>query len=234
VTEDARSLTPRSTISLRPGITVADVENEASGDDPITSSINNNNPFEWDSDEDDDNPEDSGLGEFVEDIIVPSCGGTHDLFMRALLDTGMKVNAMSQSKWRQTGFKREEYLGRRLVTANGKTFYPRGQVRIQFYFKRRKTAKTWEVKFLIVPDEAPFDVALGSKFIRQARLLEKNDAALVLVLEKLTPEERADMVRKTQAANQQHPENKKRQLEAMQKRRRGREAEDRKTNQKGS
>jgi hypothetical protein len=165
---------------------VADVQNEDLASDPITSPIDNNNPFEWTSDDDDDSSEDSDPDPFVESIYVPSCAGTRNIFMRALLDTGMKMNAMSASRWKQTGFDREEYLGRRLVTANGNTFRPLGQVRIQFYFKRRQTAKTWELRFLIVPDEAPFDVALGRKFIQQARLLEKNDDALVLEWDKMT------------------------------------------------
>jgi hypothetical protein len=193
------------------------------GDDPITSPTNNN-PFEWTSDEDDNGSEGSDPDSFVENICVPSCTGTQDIFMRALLDTGMKVNAMSESKWKQTGFRREEYSGHKLVTANGATFYPSGQVRIQFYFKRRLTAKTWELRFLIVPDDAPFDVALGRKFIQHAKLLEKNDEALVMRLEKMTPQEIAEMERRTKAAVQQQEEIKKRQLEAN-KRRRGREAE---------
>jgi hypothetical protein len=102
----------------------------------------------------------------------------------------MEVNAMRLGSWQRTGLEKEEYRGRRLVTAEGKKFTPLGQVRIQFYFTKRLAAKTWQVRFLIVPDAAPFDVALGRRFLKRAQLLEKNVEALPLGWENQTRSKR--------------------------------------------
>lgn len=106
--------------------------------------------------------------------------------MRALLDTGMTDNAINDEKATQTGFKREPYVGSNLVSANGQHFRPLGQLSMQFYFQRRKSARTWTLKFLIVSNDAPFDVAFGRVFIRHAKLFRMNGEALALEHEKLT------------------------------------------------
>ena len=127
-------------------------------------------------------PED--IGDCTENIHVPLPGGDDTMFMRALLDTGMKVNALNEEKAHVAGFEWDEYTGVGLITANGTEFHPLGQVSMQFYFKARQSAKTWTLNFIIVPKNAPFDVAFGRPFIRHARLFKRNEEALVLGLEK--------------------------------------------------
>jgi len=78
-----------------------------------------------------------------------------------------------------------EYKGHRLVNANGSKFYPVGQIDIVSYFRRRHRARRWKVAFLVIPDTAEFDVALGRRFIRQAKLFKRNPEALALSHEKL-------------------------------------------------
>jgi hypothetical protein len=64
--------------------------------------MDRSSPFDWTSDSDNGSDE-SGVHLFVEAIYIPSCTGTQDIFVPTLLDAGMKVNAMTESKSRQTG-----------------------------------------------------------------------------------------------------------------------------------
>lgn len=105
--------------------------------------------------------------------------------MRCLLDTGMRPNVINIEKALRTGLRIEEYSGRCLITANGSKFKPVGCIKTDFYFKRRQTAKSYTVKFLVVPREAPYDVAFGWPFISKAGLLSHNPEAFPLDWEKM-------------------------------------------------
>lgn len=142
------------------------------------------NPFTASSEEAEyfSDPED--IGNCIENIRVPLPTGDGTMWMRALLDTGMKVNALNEEKAIEAGFAWDQYTGADLVTANGNEFRPIGQVSMQFNFIARQSARTWRLDFIIVPRIAPFDVAFGRPFIRHARLFKRNDEALVLGLER--------------------------------------------------
>ena len=105
--------------------------------------------------------------------------------MRCLLDTGMRPNVINVEKAERTGLHIRKYSGRRLIAANGAKFEPVGWIKTDFYFLRRQTAKTYPVKFLVVPKEAPFDVAFGWPFISKAGLLNHNPEAFPLDWEKM-------------------------------------------------
>lgn len=121
---------------------------------------------------------------FAETITVFSAT-KEELNMRCLLDTGMRPNVINVEKAERTGLRITRYTGRRLITANGLKFEPVGWIKTEFYFQRRQTAKTYPVKFLVVPREAPYDVAFGWPFIHKAGLLIHNPEAFPLDWEKL-------------------------------------------------
>ncbi|KAA6411901.1 MAG: hypothetical protein FRX48_04051 [Lasallia pustulata] len=121
---------------------------------------------------------------FTETIIVFSAT-KEELKMRCLLDTGMRPNVINVEKAERTGLHIRKYSGRRLIAANGAKFEPVGWIKTDFYFLRRQTAKTYPVKFLVVPKEAPFDVAFGWPFISKAGLLNHNPEAFPLDWEKM-------------------------------------------------
>ncbi|SLM38569.1 hypothetical protein LPUS_08828 [Lasallia pustulata] len=121
---------------------------------------------------------------FTETITVFSAT-KEELNMRCLLDTGMRPNVINVEKAERTGLHIRKYSGRRLIAANGAKFEPVGWIKTDFYFLRRQTAKTYPVKFLVVPKEAPFDVAFGWPFISKAGLLNHNPEAFPLDWEKM-------------------------------------------------
>ncbi len=119
----------------------------------------------------------ASFGEFVEDILFEK-GNGQKLFGRARLDTGMTLNAVSKSQALMLNCPIEEYAGDPCIVANGGEFYPLGQVVLPFRFVNFLTAKTWHIEFIVFPDEAPFDICLGRRFISRANLLKRNPEAL--------------------------------------------------------
>ena len=111
------------------------------------------------------------------DISVPH----HDhekLFMRARLDSGMEDNAISEEKALETGFEIEPYTGRDIIVGNGDTFRPVGYIDLQFHFQKVQAAKSWKLRFLVIPNDPPFDVAFGRNFIFKAKLFVRPTEAL--------------------------------------------------------
>lgn len=104
---------------------------------------------------------------FVEDIAVL----LHEekLFMRARLDPGMENNVISEGKALETGFDIEPYTGPDMIVGNGDMLRPVGYIELQFHFQRVQTAKSWKLRLLVIPNDPPFDVALGRDFISKAK-----------------------------------------------------------------
>ncbi|ERF75936.1 hypothetical protein EPUS_01302 [Endocarpon pusillum Z07020] len=119
----------------------------------------------------------ASFGEFVEDIQLEK-GSGEKMPGRARLDTGMTRNAVSHSVALMLGYPIEEYTGDPCIVADGTEFSPLGQVVLPFHFVNFQTAKTWHIEFIVFPDESPFDVCLGRRFISQANLLKRNPEAL--------------------------------------------------------
>jgi hypothetical protein len=123
---------------------------------------------------------------FIEDISVPH----HDhekLFMRARLDSGMEDNAISEEKALETGFEIEPYTGPDIIVGNGDTFRPVGYIELQFHFQKVQAAKSWKLRFLVIPNDPPFDVAFGRNFIFKAKLFVRPSEALPMDYKRLTP-----------------------------------------------
>jgi hypothetical protein len=123
---------------------------------------------------------------FIEDISVPH----HDhekLFMRARLDSGMEDNAISEEKALETGFEIEPYTGPDIIVGNGDTFRPVGYIELQFHFQKVQAAKSWKLRFLVIPHDPPFDVAFGRNFIFKAKLFVRPSEALPMEYKRLTP-----------------------------------------------
>ena len=119
----------------------------------------------------------ASFGEFVEDIRLEK-GSGEKMSGRARLDTGMTRNAVSHSVALMLGYPIEKYTGDPCIVANGTEFHPLGQVVLPFNFVNVLTAKTWYIEFIVFPDESPFDVCLGRRFISKANLLKRNPEAL--------------------------------------------------------
>ena len=152
--------------------------------DPITEAYEN--PFDPRSESTESPVVDSPVGTeygFAEDIFIKKPEGSDKLFMRARLDTGMEDNAMSKECADQTGIEIMPYTGSDLLAAEG-TAHPLGQLEVPLYFENFRAAKTWKVRFIILPDP-PFDVAFGRVFISKADLLKRNPEALPLEHRKL-------------------------------------------------
>lgn len=164
---------------------------EADTENPIVTA--DENPFEVKDDAASDKSYD-----FTHHIRV--LNDDSELAMRALLDTGMTMNAISLEKAEKSGFAICEYHGPLIKDAQGDPFAPRGKVELQFYFKGRWSAKTWALEFVVLEDP-PFDVALGSIFIKHAGLLKPSDVALPMAFSPQTPKDRREQDIKTQERN---------------------------------
>lgn len=113
---------------------------------------------------------------FLVDIRTWSKDG-ESLYMRALLDTGMDPNVIREEKAIETGYEMERHDGRSFVTAAGTTFTPTRCVKLQWRFHKSNNLrheKTYTIKFLVVPDDVPFDVVIGRIFIQKAKLFVPN------------------------------------------------------------
>ena len=116
--------------------------------------------------------------------------------MRAILDTGMRMNAIHAETAKRGGFPILKYTGPRLKDADGPEFDPLGKVDLLFYFKSYWSARTWNLEFVVLSNP-PFDVALGSVFIKHAGLLVRSDVALPMAFSGQTEEEAREQKRKT-------------------------------------
>lgn len=126
---------------------------------------------------------DIATGEAVEENVLDICTFSKSgdkFYMRAMLDTGAEPNVICESKAKDTGFEIEAYDGESLIVADGRTFRPIGCVKLQWHFHNRRHEKTYNVKFLVVSDDAPYDVVLGFPFIKGVRLFSWNPRALIL------------------------------------------------------
>jgi len=113
---------------------------------------------------------------FVEGIAVL----LHEekLFMRAILDTGIDDNFISEGKALETGFEIEPYTGPDIIGGNGATLRPVGCIDLQFHFQKVQAAKSWRLRFLVVSNDPPFNVVLGRNFIFKAKLLVRPNEAV--------------------------------------------------------
>ncbi|KAI9876619.1 MAG: hypothetical protein M1830_006083 [Pleopsidium flavum] len=130
-----------------------------------------------------------GIDSVVEDIEVYESDRV--LKMKALLDTGMEPNMICRTMVEASQLVIEDYSGPEVQTADGRRFKPEGQVAIHFYFPNGGRAKSYRIKLLIAPEDAPFDVALGLRFIQRAQVFVKNPAGYVLHMAKESKEQRA-------------------------------------------
>lgn len=125
------------------------------------------------------------FGEFVMDISMYEKDSGRKIFGRARLDTGMTSNGVSRSQAMMLGYPIVEYTGDPCIVADGSLYHPIGQVTLPFHFVTFRTAKTWHVEFIVFPDDSPFDLCLGRRFISLADLLKRNPEALPLAFENL-------------------------------------------------
>jgi hypothetical protein len=107
--------------------------------------------------------------------------------MRARLDSGMEDNAISEEKALETGFEIEPYTGPDIIVGNGDTFRPVGYIELQFHFQKVQAAKSWKLRFLVIPHDPPFDVAFGRNFIFKAKLFVRPNEALPMEYKRLSP-----------------------------------------------
>ncbi|KAK5167868.1 hypothetical protein LTR04_007121 [Oleoguttula sp. CCFEE 6159] len=101
--------------------------------------------------------------------------------LRALLDTGMTENVIREGRAIRTGYDIDPYDGDSLINADGRSFRPIGSVTFQWHFQGRHHARTYEVPFLIVSDDAPYDVILGWKFLSVQKIFMINRSAFTLI-----------------------------------------------------
>lgn len=126
---------------------------------------------------------------FTEDICVYEKNTFEKFLFRARLDTGMNGNFVKRSQAMLLGYPIEEYTGIPCIGINGSDYYPEGQVTLPFHFKSFHSARTWRVEFLVVTDDAPFDMALGIEFISHADLLRRTREALPVTFRKVDSSE---------------------------------------------
>jgi hypothetical protein len=162
---------------------------------PILSSPNN--PFKYTPDNASDRSYD-----FTETIQVLRNDQQPDPIMRALLDTGMRMNAIHHDKAITSKFPILPYHGPRIKDADGPAFDPIGIVKLQFYFKSHLSARTWDVEFVVLKDP-PFDVALGHRFINQAGLLQRAEPMLPMAFEHQSEKEKKDQAKRTQERDEE-------------------------------
>ena len=67
----------------------------------------------------------------------------------------MEDNAISEEKALETGFELEPYTGPDIIVGNGDTFRPVGYIELQFHFQKVQAAKSWKLKFLVIPHDPP-------------------------------------------------------------------------------
>lgn len=157
-----------------------------------------NNPFAWApfAGESDMGDSTDKLRVF-ETIWIPYRNGEDRILAQTLLDTGTIANAINEETVKKAGLKVLEYVGNRWVTFSGDKFKPLGQVKMDFYFHRRRRARSWTLNFLVVPTHAPFDVLLGRRFIKHAKLFKTNLEALPLGLEQLSKDQKKEIKAET-------------------------------------
>ncbi len=125
-----------------------------------------------------------GIGQATEHIEMYTSSGI--VIRKALLDTGMEPNMICRTIAEESQLSIKEYTGYEAQTADGRTFMPEGVVTLSFSFCDRGTAKSYRVDFLVAPETAPFDIALGREFIRRAQVFIKNPAGYVVHFPKET------------------------------------------------
>jgi hypothetical protein len=129
----------------------------------------------------------TSFGEFVTDIFMYEKGSGEKVPGRARLDTGMTCNAIRYSHAQMVGYPIEQYKGDPCKVGDGRLFDPLGQVTIPFHFVNSGNARQWHVEFIVFPEESPFDICLGRRFISLANLLKRNEEALPVEFPKLKP-----------------------------------------------
>jgi hypothetical protein len=155
------------------------------------------NPFECTP----DTASDRSL-DFHETIQILRNDQQPDPIMRALLDTGMPMNAIHHDKAVSSNFPILPYHGPQLKDADGPAFDPIGTVKLQFYFKTHYSARTWDLEFVVLKDP-PFDVALGSRFIKQAGLFRRAEPMLPMAFKPQTEKEKDEQEKKTKEQDEQ-------------------------------
>lgn len=134
----------------------------------------------------------TSFGEFARDIAMLEKESGQKMFGRARLDTGMTFNAIRQGLTLKLRYAIEDCNDVSCIVGDGTEFRPLGRVTIPFHFVNSGNAKTWDLEFVVFPDEAPFDVCLGRRFISSAHLLKSNDEALPVKFRPLSAAEEQD------------------------------------------
>lgn len=116
--------------------------------------------------------------------------------MRALLDTGSKSNFIRARKARSTRHHIHPYTRKtRFVSGSGESLYPIGELVMTF---RRvspsgtREPRTFQIRFLVVPDSVPFDVILGIGFCQGAQVFKPGEFFCPLVRPKETDGNKTD------------------------------------------
>jgi hypothetical protein len=154
-----------------------------------------------------------------ETIWVPCRNGEGKIQAQTLLDTETIANAINGDTVKKAGLKVLEYVGNRWITFSGNKFKPLGQVKMDFYFHRRRRARTWTLNFLVVSADAPFDVLLGRRFIKHAKLFKRNLEALPLGLEQLSKDQREQVKAEAEKWKKENEAIKQKQAEEAKERR---------------
>lgn len=186
----------------------------------------------------DENPfelKDDGASEksydFAERIRVIHVEAEHP--MRALLDTGTRMNAIHLENVQKSGFPTLKYTGPRLRDADGPDFDHLAKSDLQFYFKSYRSAKTWTLEFVVLRDP-PFNVALGNAFIKHAGLLKRSNAILPMAFGHQTEQQGREQDMRTREHDSQQAAIRAEEKRKMKERRRiERERKERETEKKG-
>lgn len=153
--------------------------------------IHGDEPYQWpDSDTvsiaSHHRPEDPEMLPNVLGIEVLSTEGRSNVRMQALLDTGASANMITKTFADRTGFPIRPFSGSGppvIYGASGEEVPIQvfGVVELQWHFSEFSPGKSHLVTFLVCPDSVPYDVVLGIRFLREARIFKLNESCMMLV-----------------------------------------------------
>ncbi|KAB8754757.1 hypothetical protein FH972_026548 [Carpinus fangiana] len=161
--------------------------------------------------------DDAIVRSFIVNVKVHVQDSDDLVHQRAILDTGTKVNIMSESFARETQWPLiplPKDKRRRLRCGNKTSLTPYAVLKsVPFYFSDRplRGAMTHRLQFYVCEDCA-FDVLLGWKFIGDARLFKYNNLALVLLPENANKKEQLarEELKRSQSENHRQAQKERR------------------------
>lgn len=136
--------------------------------------------------------------EFWHSIHVQSASASRKVELRAGLDTCASLSAISYENAQMIGHQIRPCEDMNLMGVDATSVKPRGQIDCSFSFEGGM--RSFHETFMVLDDPQAFDVILGEKFIRRNQLMVENKE--LFPLRKLTPEEKAALVNKTE---ENHP-----------------------------